>query len=370
MGRVKISSSSLNVSGSAYINISSPQIINGWWTDMQDNKIYKSLLADVVRFHIETIGISDEKKVKVTIMDYDGVFNPDDVIHKGEIVIKHNKGFYEFKLERSWLKNINDDSGDAIELYARCEYLDYNVSLPQSSLDYLNVFGVGYIVHDDCRVRIRNNGDVEFWPEHFGYLARGQWDNANFPYRQGSAVYVDSQGNQHIGGIPTKLGYVINPYNVLPLDYQKYGENIRDRDLPEIENNTPPSPVNNPPTRRQRSREKRGGGMVKPPVGAKGGAWATLVLDVVIKIYDTMVPLAINAENDNINHHCTVLVNNVMNDIKQAIEHGIINEELTFAEYCQLINVVLYGGDDNISDKIYEMGSDVYEFVSKFEKIR
>ena len=33
------------------------------------------------------------------------------------------------------------------------------------------------------------------------------------------------------------------------------------------------------------------------------------------------------------------------------------------------IPLVLYGGDTHVSDKVYRIGCDVYEFVSGFEKI-
>lgn len=368
MGRIRISSPNSNVSGFAYINVTSPQIKRGWWTDMQDKGISKSLLTDIVRFHVETIGIPDEKKISITIMDSDGMLNPDDEIHKGEIIIRQNKGIFEFKLERSWLKHIDDDRGDAIELYARCEYRNDSVSLPKSSSEYLNVYNVGYLAYNDSRIKICDNGDIEYWPEHFDRLALDQWNIINYPYKQGK-VYIDSEGNQYIGGIPTKLGCIVNHNSPLPFNSQKFIQNLIERELCEIENNTPPSPVNYPLTRSQKKAIQKGGGIVKPPVGAKVGASATLVLDIAFMIYDIILPFAVNAENTNINHHKDVL-KNVMKDIAKAFKYGIINEELTFQECCQLASVVLYGGNANVSEKVYDIGCDVYEFVSKFEKIK
>lgn len=369
MGRIRISSPNSNVSGFAYINVASPQIKRGWWTDTQDKGISKSLLTDIVRFHVETIGIPDEKKISITIMDSDGMLNPDDEIHKGEIIIRQNKGFLEFKLERSWLKHIDDDRGDAIELYARCEYHNDSVSQPKSSSEYLNVYNVGYLAYNDSRIKICDNGDIEYWPEHFDRLALDQWNIINYPYKQGK-VYIDSEGNQYIGGIPTWLNGIVNPNMILPLDLQIYGQNLRERDLALIENNTPSSPVKVPLTRKQLSQARRGGGVVKPPVGAKGGAGVTLVLDIAIMIQDIILPFAVNAENNNINHHHEVLFKNVMKDIAKACEYGIINEELTFQECCQLASVVLYGGNANVSEKVYDIGCNVYKYVSKFEKIK
>ena len=351
------------------LDVIHPEIIEGWWSDELDHPIKKALLSDMVRFHIQTKGISDGSQVAITIMDDDGPFNPDDKILSASVTINADRGYADIKLERSWLRLIDSDSGDEIELYADCKYQNISKELPASSDSYLSVYSVGYIAYNDCRVKVCDNGDIEFWPEHFGRLARGQWNNANYPYRQGTAVYTDPQGNQYIGGIPTKLNRIVNPDDVLPLDYQKYGQNLRERDLPEIEDNTPASPVNNRPTRKQKSIAKRGGGVARPPAGAKAGAWITLGLDVAIMIHDIMLPLAVNEENNMINQHHHILVKNVMKDIVNASRQGIINEELTFKECCQLLSVVLYGGDAHVSDKVYRIGCDVYKFVSEFEKI-
>lgn len=74
--------------------------------------------------------------------------------------------------------------------------LNHSVSLPKSLSAYLNVYSVGYIAFDDCRVSVRDNGNIEFWPEHFDRLEWNQWNDANYPNKQGLAVYTDSEGNQ------------------------------------------------------------------------------------------------------------------------------------------------------------------------------
>lgn len=367
MNRIIITAS--NAVGKVYLNVSA--INKGWWTDKEDNPISKALLSDLVRFHIETTGIPSGSKVNLTIMDDDGVLNPDDKITTSSITINNNKGYAELKLDRSWQKHIKDDSGKEIELYAKCEYENLTKELPDSSKDYLNVYNVGYIDYEECRVKVLNNGDIEFWPEHFNFIARGEWNSLNIPYRINGKVYIDANGGQYIGGIPTVINKIQNPYNnyELPFDNQAYAESLRDRDLPEIENNTPKSPVNYPSTRRQKTIDRKTGGVVKPPTGARGSASATVVLDALIMAYDIALPFAIDNEKKKIKEHHNILLNNVIEDINNALQCGIINEYLTFEELCQLVSVVLYGGEETVSDKVYEIACDIYEHISKFKKI-
>lgn len=42
-------------------------------------------------------------------------------------------------------------------------------------MEYLNVYNVGYIAHNNCRVKIAPNGNIEFWPENMTQIAYSQW---------------------------------------------------------------------------------------------------------------------------------------------------------------------------------------------------
>lgn len=368
---VRVYSSDENVNGSTTLSVIPSAILNGWWTDELDNPIHKALLSDIVRFHIETRGIPNERQVEISIMDDDGVFNLDDEITTSSITINSNEGYVEIKLNRTWSHHIDSDGGREIELYAKCRYNGISKEIVNTSDAQLKVYNVGYLVYDDSRIKISTHpnciGDIEFWPDHFGWLARGQWNQANYPYIYDGKVYTDAQGKQHLG-IPKKIRAMRDDY--IPFNSQAHSGNvaIRDRDLPRIEDNTPPSPVNSPPTRVQRTKMRKTGGVVKPPVGAKGGAVATLILDVAIMAYDIALPFAVNYENDKINEHYMLLINNVYNDINMAYQSGIIEEGLTYEENCELASVLLYGGDADVSDKIYRIGCDVYEFISNFCK--
>lgn len=128
------------------------------------------------------------------------------------------------------------------------------------------------------------------------------------------------------------------------------------------------SGVNYLSTRRQKTIDKKTGGVARPPAGAKGAAVATLVLDVAIIAYDIALPIAVNRENNKIKEHYTILVDNAIRDVNTAMRYGLISDELTYKEICQLVSVLLYGGDADVSDKVYEIGCDVYEHVSEFKK--
>lgn len=128
------------------LEVKSPNILNGYWTDRNNKVIKKATLGEIVRFHIETQGICDNEIVNIIIYDDDGVFNIDDEIEKKNIIIKDNKGYADISLSDSWISYIKDDCGDEIELYCECKYKNTTKELPDDSDNYLLVFEKGEIV--------------------------------------------------------------------------------------------------------------------------------------------------------------------------------------------------------------------------------
>lgn len=137
----------VNTDGIAYVALEHkkvkplpPEIIDGQWTDNNNNSITKTILGDKVRFHIETKNI-DKGTLKLTLRDWDGKLNIDDY-PKGapkNITINSNKGFIEFIIPKDWETDIEDDDGTEIELYFDIEYKGQTYELPSKTDDYLKV---------------------------------------------------------------------------------------------------------------------------------------------------------------------------------------------------------------------------------------
>ena len=85
--------------------------------------------------------------------------------------------------------------------------------------------------------------------------------------------------------------------------------------------------------------------------------------------YDIATPYAVSKEIDKIKEHFAILKNEVVEDIKIGGLYGLISKELTHKEKCQLVSVVLYGGNDNCSDEIFEIGKDIYKYISEFKRV-
>lgn len=120
-----------------------PQICSGYWTDKNNKKITNALLLDTVRYHVLTQGINNGSKLELTLMDDDGIFFSDDMIYSTNIEINENRGYMELEIPHFWLRYIDDDLGDAIELYGKCKY--QNV-VKQFENEILNVRENGEIV--------------------------------------------------------------------------------------------------------------------------------------------------------------------------------------------------------------------------------
>ncbi|MEM9859868.1 MAG: DUF4280 domain-containing protein [Bacteroidota bacterium] len=119
-----------------------PEIKEGWWTDVDDNKITEARLGDKVRFHIKTKDIKDGETLNLTLRDWDGTFNPDDYPEGAPtaVTINGNKGHVEFTVPQGWKEDIEDDYSDEIELYFDVEYQGESYELPTDSDDYLKVY--------------------------------------------------------------------------------------------------------------------------------------------------------------------------------------------------------------------------------------
>lgn len=356
MGRVKISSPDANVSGGAYLTVINSKIVRGWWTDEQDKLIDKSLLTDVVRFHIETTGFSDEKKITITIMDSDGALNPDDEIYKGEFTIRQNKGFFEFELKRSWLKHIDDDAGDAIELYARCECLSYSVSLPQSSSEYLNVYNVGYIAHNNCRVRIAPNGNIEFCPENMTMIAYNQWKA--YSENPDNWTYSKTYPYQKDIGVSREIGYI------------SFGDNKLSDSVPiNVEDHNPNA--NDGVIKTERGAKKDGTADMRQKQRTIAtasqstrvrGATIIAIVNILISAHEYGLIFLQAYENNTFKKHTTLLDKTFIKVAEWYKKNQVPVSCNSFEAFLEVVNIVLFGKPvSNYDQEIFLLAKAIYK---------
>ena len=121
----------------------------GWWALDKEGKkeIKNAAIGDVVYFHLITKNIPDinpktkkKSQVNMELYDYDGLFNPSDIIIKKAEYVYNNRLVYELHLSNNLLKFIKEDYGEEIELYFECSYEhENNIPLPFNTDLYLIV---------------------------------------------------------------------------------------------------------------------------------------------------------------------------------------------------------------------------------------
>ena len=118
------------------------KIIEGWWTDLENNKIKRSYFGEKVRFHISTSKIEDGEIVELSFYDDDGWNDTQLGSSAKRLVVNNNRGYVEFDLRKDWegMADSWKEAGGQIELYATAKYKGINQTLPSSSSDYLQVY--------------------------------------------------------------------------------------------------------------------------------------------------------------------------------------------------------------------------------------
>ena len=96
MNTVKIS---LEGGNSIIRNILEPKFDRGWWTDINNKPITQALLSDTVRFNIQTTGISNGRKIEITLMGSDGLLNPDDQVSTYNATIQSSYCYIDILLD-------------------------------------------------------------------------------------------------------------------------------------------------------------------------------------------------------------------------------------------------------------------------------
>lgn len=136
----------------------------GWWTDENDKPITEALIGDTVRFNIQMdkTKVPAGSKIDFTLMDWDGMLNPDDPIKlysttEDPVTKKYpeitqmttdanGKASLSINLTSGLVQFTEDDGGNEIELYFDCTYYDISdketekKELPTEEFNYLIVY--------------------------------------------------------------------------------------------------------------------------------------------------------------------------------------------------------------------------------------
>lgn len=162
-------------------------VINGYWTDANNQSIKRARVEDTVKFHIETENIKDPegKKIKVQLKEYDtpvpiiimGIpileLRPfDDEINivtvdknlvekvVNEVVLdKNGKAEISITLTRNLNKLIADNELGKLEFYFKCDYENSSFMLPKTKRDYLSV------VLSEKEIYVKPTTDGDSFPE-------------------------------------------------------------------------------------------------------------------------------------------------------------------------------------------------------------
>lgn len=138
--------------------------VRGWWTDENDKPIKEALIGQKVKFHIQMDKnkVPAGSKINCTLLDWDGVLNPDDPLKlysttkdtktntypeiNEMIADAAGKASLSINLTEGLLQFTEDDGGNEIELYFECSYYDKSdreteqLDLPAEEFNYLTVY--------------------------------------------------------------------------------------------------------------------------------------------------------------------------------------------------------------------------------------
>ena len=114
-------------------------ILDGFWTDLKNNKITKALLGETVRFHINTKNVPNDTNLLVRVYEWNRINN----IKLGNLkstTIIDNKGFIEFFLNKKTWKKLLKNTGDGKELELYCKISGWGSNVEKGK--YLKVENV------------------------------------------------------------------------------------------------------------------------------------------------------------------------------------------------------------------------------------
>lgn len=111
-------------------------IIDGYWTDLQDNKITKALLGETVRFHITTKNVPNDITMLVQVYEWNRVDNTR-LGNINIITIYGNTGYFDFKLNKKKWKELLKNTAEGNELELLCKIYCWGSSIKKG--EYLKV---------------------------------------------------------------------------------------------------------------------------------------------------------------------------------------------------------------------------------------
>lgn len=342
---------------------SNPIFFGGQWF-YEKNFAQKVLLGDNVWFHFGTKNISVGETVSVSIYHNIDWGIDEKLIDLKTQVLEGNYCSVNLYIKPQWLENIDKGNKKWMDLYCHLEYKGKTEELPTDSNKFLKVYAIGYLPESECLVKVRNDGVVEFWPEHFGKIATYEWNMLNFPYRHQNQVYIDANGNQHIGGVPREIDRLI----ISRPNEQWQPLNLNEKDNDPTYNAS--QQHKQPDNRSLRQQRRHPLPTPKPPTGRAPAAGSLLVLNIAMMAYDAISPHIISSEENKIREHHNIVVTDISKDLQEALMRNIFNEDfVTIDNISKLINVILYGGTSNHNDNIFQIGKRIYREVSNFRKI-
>lgn len=118
--------------------------LKGWWTNLKDEPIKRAFFGETVRFHISANNnLLNEKEIFIQFYDDDG-FNDTKIGNIKKVLIKDNKAYIDFHLNKSWEDLVSNwkETGCDIELYAEVSYLPLGIKedLPSKENEFLKVY--------------------------------------------------------------------------------------------------------------------------------------------------------------------------------------------------------------------------------------
>jgi hypothetical protein len=324
-----------------------PEITRGWWTDANDEPVSQALLTDVVRFHVETYEIDDGKEIKVTFYDNDGPLNIDDRVVEMRLTVNNNRGFAEIEIARSWRELITSDGGRAIELYAECEYISPSFTLPFEK-EHLKVFNVGYLAHNDSRVKVDSSGALKFWAENMTAIAYNAWrakssDPNNWP---------DGEV-----GVSRDIGYISfdsSGVDAVSINNESHNPNANEAVL-----RTERGPKKDgTPDMRQTPRYIT----TASPTARINGAVVILVINIIIGVWEYGMKYLQIYENRTLKKHL-VLFCEVFNKVASWYNSNTVPPQYNnFASFYEVVNVVLFGSLEYSTDEnLFLFAKDIYK---------
>lgn len=146
---------------STTVKAKEPIIIGGNWLDMADAVITETLFGDTVKFKIFTKNIPDDTVLKLTLYDYDIIF--DDRLAIYDVIVKSDIAELEIVIDKSWATNIKQEGDNVIELYfdinTTVNDLKIQTYLPVKANAYLKVKAKIIVETIECIMELHEGSD-------------------------------------------------------------------------------------------------------------------------------------------------------------------------------------------------------------------